>query len=402
MVKRCYCGTILLLGLFFSMPLFPAQSPPSGRHEKLRVIELAGTPYEMGRTHGRALKSEIRELVKRWQADIEKTYSVPASDYIDKLLQASDFKPAIERWVPGLLDEVRGIADGAGLDFRTMFAYQLIDETWVMGPDLGLSKCTSIGARKRSHQPAFVAQNLDLPVFYNDFPTVLRLRGRGEPEALVFTIPGVIAANGLNDRSVAVCVNAVTQLAYSTKGLPVDFIIRGILRQKTYQEAVQFLKEITPAAPQNYVIGGPEMVAGFERSADRMAEFVPFSGAEFTFHTNHPLVNEDFNPRFIAQLNKNGMSIETYKALCPRLKFLRESFKDNSAALDLDVLKRMFADRSSGINNERTYGCTIMVLGERPELHIAPGRPDEEPFQTLTFGSGTRSAVKTSSDFTSH
>lgn len=393
MAKRSSCGTVLLLGLLFSMPLFPAQSSPSGRHEKLRVLELSGTPYNMGRTHGRTLKPEIQELVKRWKADVEKTYSVPASAYIDKLLQASDFMPAIERWTPGLLDEIRGIADGAGLDFRTMFAFQLIDETWVIGPDLGLSKCTSIGARKRSHQPAFVAQNLDLPVFYNDFPTVLRLRGRGEPEALVFTIPGVIATNGLNDRSVAVCVNAVTQLAYSAKGLPVDFIIRGILRQKTYEEAVKFLKEITPAAPQNYLIGGPEKVTGYERSASRISEYLPFSGAEFTFHTNHPLVNEDFNPRFVAQLNKTGMSLETYKTICPRLKFLRESFKDNSAALDLDVLKRVLADRGSKINNERTFGCTIMVLGEHPELHIAPGRPDEEPFQVLTFGSGKRSAV---------
>ena len=385
MAKRAACFTALLVLLAFSLSLFPGQSAPSERQGKLRVLELTGTPYEMGRTHGRTLKPEIQELVKRWQADIEKSYSIPASAFIQKLLEASDFKPAIERWTPGLLDEVRGIADGAGIDFRTMFAYQLIDETWVMGPDLGLSKCTSIGARRQGARPAFVAQNLDLPVFYNDFPTVLRIRGRGEPEALVFTIPGVIAANGLNDRSVGVCVNAVTQLSYSVKGLPVAFVIRGILRQKTYEDAVRFLKEISPAAPQNYLIGGPDQVAGFERSADRIAEFLPFPGAEFTYHTNHPLVNEDFNPRFIAQIKKSGIPLETYKAICPRFRFLEASFKDNSADLDLAVLERLFADRGSQINNERTYGCTIMVLGDRPELHIAPGRPDKEPFQVLGF-----------------
>ena len=56
----------------------------------------------------------------------------------------------------------------------------------------------------------------------------------------------------MNSRSVGVCVNAVTQLAYSPKGLPVAFVIRGILRQKTYDEAVKFLGDIPPAAPQNY------------------------------------------------------------------------------------------------------------------------------------------------------
>jgi len=362
-----------------------ASAPPAGEG-KLRVLELKGTPYVRGQIHGRSLKPEIRELVKRWKTDIEKTYSVPAATYIQRLLEASDFQPAIERWTPGLLDEVRGIADGAGIDFQTMYAYQLIDETWVMSDDLGLSKCTTIGVRRRGDSPALVAQTLDLPAFYHGYQTVLRIEGSAdEPGALIFTIPGVVAANGLNDRSIAVCVNAVTQLAYSAKGLPVDFIIRGILRQKTYQEAVRFLKEIRPAAPQNYVIGGPKEAAGFERSANRMVEFVPFKGAEFTFHTNHPLVNDDFNPSFIEGLKKQGVRLEAYKSLCPRFNFLQETFKDNAAALDLAVLKRVFADRDSGINNARTYGCTIMILGDHPELYISPGRPDQEPFVALDF-----------------
>ena len=267
-----------------------------------------------------------------------------------------------------------------------MYAFQLIDETWVMSGDLGLSKCTSIGARRRGISPAFVAQNVDIPALYHGFQTVLRIEaGADEPGSLVFTIPGVIALNGLNDRSVAVCVNAVQQLAYSAKGLPVDFVIRGILRQKTYEDAVRFLKEIQPAAPQNYVIGGPKEAASFERSANRTAEFIPFEGAEFTYHTNHPLVNDDLNPKFVTGLKNNGMTMDIYRAMCPRFKFLGRTFKDNAATLDLAALKQVFAGRDSGINVPRTYGCTIMLLGDHPELHIAPGRPDEEPFVVLTF-----------------
>jgi len=384
--------------LFFSvcvvltvfLAAFTAELSPSVGKGKLRVIELRGTPYQRGQTHGQSLKPEIQELVKRWKADLEKTYSVPATTFIEKLLEASDFEPAIERWTPGLLDEVRGIADGAGVDFQTMYAFQLVDESWVMSDDLGLSKCTTIAARRRGDSPALVAQTLDIPTFYHGFQTVLRIEGSlEEPGALIFTIPGVVAANGLNDRSVAVCVNAVTQLAYSAKGLPVAFVIRGILRQKTYEEAVRFLKKIRPAAPQNYVIGGPKQATSFERSASRMVEFIPFEGAEFTYHTNHPILNDDFNPKFIEGLKKKGLTLEAYKARCGRFKFLEKTFKDNRAALDPAILKRVFADRASGINNEGTYGCTIMVLGDRPELQIAPGRPDTEPFEVLSFGRQT-------------
>ena len=276
---------------------------------KLRIVDLEGTPYQMGKIHGETLKTEILELVKRWKADLEKTYQVSAEVFIKQFLKKTDFRPAIDRWTPGLIDEVRGIADGAGLDFETMFVYQLLDEIWVMNGDLArLDNCTTIAAG-RERKSRVVAQTLDIPVFYHGFPTILRLRDeRKNLETLVFTIPGLIAANGLNSRSVAVCANTVTQLAYSSKGLPVAFVVRGILRQESYGQAVKFLQDIPPAAPQNYVIGGPDEAASFERSAGKMSRYIPFKGAEFTYHTNHPLINDDFNPKFTETLKSGGLT----------------------------------------------------------------------------------------------
>jgi len=376
----------LFLCLFVFLSRLGGGAPVPEGEGKLRVLVLEGTPYQMGMIHGKALKPEITELMKRWKADLARTYKVPAEDFIQKFLKYTDFRPSIERWTPGLLDEVRGIADGAGVDFETVYAFQLIDESWVMNTDLGLDKCTSIAAGKRGGALAFTSQTQDIPRFYHGSPTVLRIRDKGEnPESLVFTIPGVIALNGLNSRSVGVCVNAVTQLAHSPKGLPVAFVIRGILRQKTYEQAVKFLEDVQPAAPQNYVLGGPMNAASFERSAGKMIPFLPFEGAEFTYHTNHPLVNDDLDPKFLARLKRDGVSLEMFRTFCPRFNFLGRTLTDNSATIDLAALKTIYANRESGINNGGTYGCTIMVLGEKPELHISPGRPDVEPFQVLDF-----------------
>jgi isopenicillin-N N-acyltransferase-like protein len=383
MIKRGIAGFAVLSLLVFAWGPAPRlESAP-----KLRVVDLeGGTPYHMGLVHGRALKGEIRELVKRWKQDLEKTYGVPADDFIAEFLKKTDFKPAITRWTPGLLDEVRGIADATGLDFDTMYAYQLIDELWAIGPDVMPAKCTTIAVGKRSGNPAYIGQTLDIPEFYHGYQTVLRIRDDKEDlEALVFTIPGVIAANGLNDRSIGVCVNAVTQLAYSTKGLPVDFVIRGLLRQKTYEQAVNFLETIQPAAPQAYVIGGPNETVVFERSAKKMSRFVPFEGAEFSYHTNHPRINDDYNPRFPEMLKAKNLTLEAYQAQCQRFALLSQALKDNSAVIDIDRLEAIFKNRNSGVNNPTTYGCTIMVLGETPELHVAPGRPDLATFQVLKF-----------------
>jgi hypothetical protein len=206
------------LGLFFLIVFspWPGGTSVPGMNGKLRVVELEGTPYEMGKTHGAALKPEITELIRRWKSDLAKTYKTSADEYIRKFLIHTDFRPSIEKWTPGLLDEVRGLADGAGVDFETMYAFQLIDESWVMSNHLVFDKCTSIAAGKRAGFPAFTSQTQD----------------------------------------------------------------------------------IQPAAPQNYLIGGLLKAAGFERSAGKMIPFLPFEGAEFVYHTNHPVVSDDLNPDF--------------------------------------------------------------------------------------------------------
>lgn len=108
-MRKCCLFIFCLLLVLTASPAFTAkESSPPLKEGKLRIIELKGTPYERGRTHGQTLKLEIQELVKRWKANLEETYSVPAATYIQRLLEATDFRPAIERWTPGLLDEVRG------------------------------------------------------------------------------------------------------------------------------------------------------------------------------------------------------------------------------------------------------------------------------------------------------
>jgi len=145
-----------------------------------------------------------------------------------------------------------------------MFAFQLVDEIWVLGRDIQTEKCTSFGAKKAANHPAIVAQNLDIPTFYHGFQTLLHIKdSKRDLETLLFTFPGFIAANGINSHSVAVVVNAVQQLDNSRDGLPVAFVIRGILQQKSYKEAVKFVQTVQHGAPQNYMIGGPDDVGSF-------------------------------------------------------------------------------------------------------------------------------------------
>jgi predicted choloylglycine hydrolase len=386
-MKKCFTVLILVI-LILSFPIGPifCQQTPLTTKGNLKVLILEGTPYERGRQHGTALKKEFQELVRLWKEDIQTTYKTDADVFLKKFLAATKFQRAIKEWTPQLWDELKGISKGSGIDFDTVFAFQLVDEIWVLGKDIQAEKCTSVGLAKTEKHSATVAQNLDIPTFYHGFQTLLHIKDPAQDiETFLFTFPGFIAANGINNRSVAVVVNAVPQLESSRDGLPVAFVIRGILQRKTYAEAVQFIKAIKHGAPQNYMIGGAKEAGSFECSTTNVSEFIPFENASFTYHTNHPLKNLNYKASFAKYLKSKGVSPEDYKHPCPRFQALQNILKDNSVQVDVDTLKNIFSNRKTIINNRGTFGCTIMKLGDDPELHISPGRPDEEPFQVFRF-----------------
>jgi hypothetical protein len=122
----------------------PMQSGPVAKRE-LKVLHLAGSAYERGVQHGRQLRSEIATLVSLWKDDLRKQAKTDPDSLIKSFLGETDFMPSIERWTPDLLDEVRGIAEGAGQPFETIFAFQLVDELWVFEDKRAADRCTSMG-----------------------------------------------------------------------------------------------------------------------------------------------------------------------------------------------------------------------------------------------------------------
>ncbi len=385
----CLIATLGLATHFKVVALAPPTQASSLREGKLRVLELRGSPYHRGLVHGKTLKSEIHQLVKLWKAEIEAQYKVKADKFIADFLRQTNFQPAIKRWTPELLDEVRGISDGSGMDFNTIYAYQLADEEWANWEDVtGGEHCSSIGVNRTATSPSFVAQNMDIPTFYQGYQTLLRIKDeKSNLESLVLTVPGAIGVNGLNSQAVAITCNTLLRLEYSKDGLPVSFIVRGVLKQRTLKEARDFLYNIKHASGQNYIIGGLEGTHSFECSAGQVAEFIPYPGAQLTYHTNYPLANDDYNHRYIANLKKQNKTPKDDPYFCARLEALEKRLKNNES-VDIEVIKAALRSRdqaSNPVSNKYTYACTMMVLSVNPELHIAPGRPHETAFKVFRF-----------------
>lgn len=365
------------------------------------VLDLRGGPRERGRAHGEAVRARIDDTVRRWKAGLAESLKMDADDYIARLLGETRFIQAAQKWTPHLLDEVRGIAEGALQPFDTMFARQLADEQWWHTRDLQLGietpvgeHCSALGVAHQAGSAPLIAQNLDVPRVYDGTQVVLRITYPEGFEALVYSWVGSLATNGVNNRGLAVCENTLMQLDHAIDGLPVDFVTRGIIESRTLAEAVDFIRRVRHASGQNYIIGSPEGIVDLECSANQVRDYTPYPGSTLVCHTNHPLINDDTG-QFVAVLNRmppdQRKVVEEAVNSKTRLASVKKRL-DAVSSVTVDVIKEILRSHDSPdgpvcVHNDRgfTSGSMIMELCDSPAFHICFGPPCAGEYQKLRF-----------------
>ena len=371
--------------LALSLAPLAASAAQPGR---LAVVELSGTPRERGLAHGKALKKEIGEHVRLWKVSIARETKGDADAAIAALLKETSFEDATRKWTPDLLEEVRGLAEGSGQPYETMWAFQLVDEIWVWMDKRDAHHCSGAGASMRGDKPAFVSQNMDVEGFRDGFQTLLHIAPSADaPEQYVFTAAGVVALNGMNAAGVGLVVNTLSQLRSAREGLPVAFVIRGVLSKTTADDAVRFLKSVKHASGQNYLLGAGDRVYDFEASATKVVQ--ASEGSELLWHTNHPIANDDYRDWWKEWLRTHDRdallesnSGQRFQAVGRRLagRVRETTAEDAKAALrSKDSAKnpvcRARVDDVKGF----TFGSVVMTLSGKPFLEVAAGPPDANP-----------------------
>jgi len=368
----------------------------------MRFVTLEGTPRERGRIHGETLRSEILELMERFRDDTRQ-------ECLHPLIERTGLLAAAEKWTPDLVEEVRGIGEGAGLDFKTIFAWQLVEEVGWLGEyektlgsdDLGSGGCSALGVFGEESRSTLLAQTADNGVSVDGYQTFLHVKCLGSSlEAFVLTYPGWVGVYGLNSRGIGVCLNTISrQMNYAPDGLPVLFVGRGILAQPTLSDAIKFVRGIKHASGENYVIGEPGRVIDYECSANRVCQFIPYEGATRVYHTNHALVNDDVRLTARAmeklpadvqlQLGRARQNSET------RFRSLENWLRDTSEPVTVERVKSILSSHDSPEypicrhkrpdNPGMTNACLIMECSTLPVMHVASGPPCMTEFKSFRF-----------------
>ncbi len=222
--------------------------PPDG----YPLIEVAGSYHEIGRQLGSLMKmpiTEYLELSPEYQRCL--TYlQVEGRSKIEGMVAHVNAR------FPHLVEEVEGMAEGLGIPFLSLFAYNCRSEIDMLTERSG---CSTIALRLDDQM--ILAHNED----GNDLNVGRMYLAKVKPPSgvsfLYFVYPGLIPGNapGFNEAGIAQTTNYI-QPREVADGIPRYFISRAILEARSLDEALDIATTEPRAFPWHHnLVSFPEL-----------------------------------------------------------------------------------------------------------------------------------------------
>lgn len=308
----------------------------------------AKTHYEFGYAYGRKLARQVHDRLLANRA----MYKDLGAHFPSMVKDAKRFIPAVKQKFPELLQEVRGMADGASVPFAHLFAINCEEELL----DYFIPHCTSVAVQTKSGD-LLIGHNEDWLQSYNQNGLVV-VRGQIGKEsflALSFMAQLVGTSCALNSHGLGYTVNSLNFKRFRY-GLPRNFILRNVLQKKTLREAEHVVLTPRRALCANTLFVWRNMQMEDIESLYRHAE--TYHGNRWLIHTNHPLRHHDEDTK-----NTARESVRRYKRV-------QEILSDTHSA-GINTLKKILRDHPVGIcghieARHPTYGATIASVIMNP------------------------------------
>lgn len=362
-------------------------------------LVVRGGPYERGVQYGQQAASMAARSREAYEAVFADATGWSWAQVCD---QARLFVEPMERFEPRFVDEMRGIAAGAGLEDIDVFAMNVRTEVMFAADareageiahteKLATPECTSFAlmGERAVDGRMLIGQTWDWLPHAVDTTVILEAHPDEGPDFVTVVEAGLLAKFGMNSSGIGLCANALV-CGWDTgePGVPSHMLLRAILDSETVSDAVSALARGWRASSANYVIA----------DEDGLAIDIEAAPGDYTRlyvgHPEHGLIvhaNHFGSPRF------DGHDVALYAMPDSpfRLQRIRQ-LTDDLALLDRETFQSAFADHATypfGIcchpdsrakESQRwvTVAAAIMDVEAR-KLWLAPGSPCMTPFELL-------------------
>lgn len=275
------------------------------------LIEVAGSPRERGRQYGEQAAIRIKRGIEHYSAQLDvNLLGWPRVRQI-----AASFEPTIAAFEQSYVDEMRGIADGAGVEYAAIVLLNARTEILKLaerrdGVEASLSPdgCTGIvvlpeaaAARQIVH-----AQNWDWKVECAATAVMLKVHRDDGPDLLTFTEAGGLARSGFNAAGISITANYLKcDRDYLQTGVPLALLRRKVLEQTDVALAMRIVSGTPKSAANNMTVAHTSGIAiNFECAPDETFPVRAERGV--IVHANHFQ-----SPVALASLKDVGFSRES-------------------------------------------------------------------------------------------
>ncbi len=313
----------------------------------LRLLEVSGSPFEMGRQHAAAYPKEIQELTEdRLRLSSNKNWTGKDLSRHEVLALGQACLPYHHAYAPRLMDELQGMSEVTGLslaelvilngftDFTdTIYSADemLLKEVnalrgtngnlgfssaWlnsserVVPASPGADDCTAfiISPNATAEGQGFLGQTWDM--HETATPYLILLRGKPDQglRFLAFTIIGCVGMIGMNEAGIAIGINNLVA-GDGRVGVTWPFVVRQVLAQDNLDDALACITGAQLAGGHNYLLADATG-RGYNVEAMASRYHVQEVQTGALVHTNHCLIAQNIDVER-ARLPKSRASSET-------------------------------------------------------------------------------------------
>ena len=366
------------------------------------VLDLSGSAFERGRQHG----SLARARVERSIANYTRLFEASGIGWKGARRLAADYRDVIGGVGGGLMDEIRGIAVGAGcaedeilaLNCRTEILPPTFPErpsdAWLaarLGGKADFGECTALAIAPGASATGetILAQNWDWLGNQREALVILRARREDGSLYLTLTEAGMLAKIGLNDRGFGVCLNILrSEDDGSAAGVPVHVLLRALLDCRDVADAEARIRPMRFGASSNVLCADATGGRAALELSPSGAYVLPGEGTAFC-HTNHFLASG---------AAKTARQLPPSLSSIPRLERIRELVRGEKGKMGVADVQRMLRDESDGFLSisrhpdpslpdfarVETVCSVVMELGPRT-MHVAPDVPTKTDFSAVVL-----------------
>jgi isopenicillin-N N-acyltransferase like protein len=268
-------------------PVSSQQVPPAP------FIDVSGAPRERGRQYGEQGQARIKRGIEHYSRQLE-TSKLGWSD-IRAIVDT--YEPTIAAFEPAYIEEMKGIAEGAGVEFAAIVLLNARTEVLKLADrrrkgvpaEIDPDGCTGLAVMPEATAAGRVihAQNWDWKAECAETAVVLRVRRDDGPDVLTFTEAGGMARSGMNAAGISITANYLeSDRDYKQVGVPLALLRRKALEQEQLALAMRIVYATPKSASNNVMVSQARGVAiDFECAPDETFQVHPERGV--IVHANH-------------------------------------------------------------------------------------------------------------------